>query len=581
MPDAVGVLVSVNVGQPRDVAWQGKTIRTSIWKTPVEGRVWAGRLNIAGDGQADLVGHGGEQRAIMVYQMESYRHWAQVLDRADFVMGQFGENLTVEGLADREVCIGDRFRIGGALVEVSQPRVTCFKVGIRMAHPPMPALMVAHRRPGFYFRVLEEGQIGAGDRIEKVADGPQAMSVAEMDGLLYTRDHPLPALERALRIPALSPGWQGSLQSLRDAAVGGGIAGNPGLATVGPPLLWNGFRPLTVTAARLESADVRSFELAAGGGEALADALPGQHLVVRLPAPDGKTILRNYSLCGPPKSGRYRIAVKREPQGIGSDYLHDHVQAGDPIESSAPRGAFVLPEGETPIVLVSAGVGVTPVLGMLHAARASARPRPIWWLHAARDHAHHAFADEIRMLMAQTPTQVRTLYSRPGPNDRLGDDYDGAGHFDVEALKALGLPPDAEAFLCGPAAFMQSLTEALEAIGFAPSWVHTEAFGAPIATGPVIAPHPPPGDAGEGPLVSFAKSGVAAPWNDRYASLLDFAEACDVPVNWSCRAGVCHRCESGLIDGVVAYAPEPIDAPAAGAVLLCCSRPTTDVQLDL
>jgi len=200
-------VVSVNVGMPRDVPWRGKLVRTAIWKRPVDGRVFAGRLNLAGDGQADLDAHGGEQRAVMVYQVDSYRYWSDFLGRSDFESGQFGEILTVEVLADSDVCIGDRYRIGGAVFEVTQPRVTCYRLGIRMGHEQMPALMVAHRRPGFYFRVLKEGEIGAGDLIEKIADGPEHMSVTEIDQLLYTADHPTEALRRAVRISALSPGW--------------------------------------------------------------------------------------------------------------------------------------------------------------------------------------------------------------------------------------------------------------------------------------------------------------------------------------------------------------------------------------
>ena len=162
-----GAIVSVNVGLPRDVAWQGRTVRTGVWKTPVAGRIFARRLNLEGDGQGDLRGHGGEQRAIMVYQLDSYRYWAKYLGRSDLVAGNFGENLTVEGLTDNEVCIGDRFRIGNAVVEVSQPRDTCYRVGIRLNHPEIAALLVAHHRPGFYFRIIQEGEIGAGDRIDR------------------------------------------------------------------------------------------------------------------------------------------------------------------------------------------------------------------------------------------------------------------------------------------------------------------------------------------------------------------------------------------------------------------------------
>src|SRR4051812_36745436 len=224
--ETVGTLLAVNVGMPKDVRWQGKTVFTGVFKDPVEGPRRVRRLNVNGDGQGDLGGHGGEQRAVFVYQMDSYRHWQQELGRSDFVYGQFGENFPVEGLSDDEVCIGDRYRIGTAVFEVTQPRVTCYRVGLRMNDPRIPALLVSHRRPGFYFRVLEEGEVEAGDEIVKIADGPEGMPVAEVDALLYLPGHPRQQLLRALRIPALSPGWQASFQAL---LAGQGAGGNAGL----------------------------------------------------------------------------------------------------------------------------------------------------------------------------------------------------------------------------------------------------------------------------------------------------------------------------------------------------------------
>src|SRR5215813_6242573 len=224
-------LLSVNVGLPRDITWQNKTVRTAIWKSPVSERRMVRKLNIDGDGQGDLAGHGGEQRAVFVYQMDSYRYWEQFLHRNDFTFGQFGENFTVEGLLDNEVCIGDRYRIGNALFEVTQPRVTCYRVGIRMNEPRMPALLVSHRRPGFYFRVLQEGEVGAGDEVVKVAEGPERITVAAVDALLYLPGHSREELERALRVPALSQGWQSSFQAmLEQPSSGNALQGNRGLA---------------------------------------------------------------------------------------------------------------------------------------------------------------------------------------------------------------------------------------------------------------------------------------------------------------------------------------------------------------
>ena len=203
-------LLSVNVGLPREVQWNGKTVRTAVWKFPVEGRRMVRKLNIDGDAQADLAGHGGEQRAVFVYQMDSYRYWEHFLGRSDFSFGQFGENFTVEGLADDEVCIGDRYRIGDAVFEVTQPRVTCYRVGIRVNEPRMPALLVAHRRPGFYFRALQEGEVGARDDIVKIADGPERITVANIDGLLY-----LPASNWNVRYASQRLAKVGNLHSRR------------------------------------------------------------------------------------------------------------------------------------------------------------------------------------------------------------------------------------------------------------------------------------------------------------------------------------------------------------------------------
>src|SRR5437764_4370648 len=276
---SVGTLVSVNVGMPKNVPWQGKNVYTGVFKGPVSGRRRVGKLNIEGDGQGDRAGHGGEQRAVFVYQIDSYRHWEHELGRSDFVYGQFAENFTVEGLSDDEVCIGDRYRIGTAVFEVTQPRVTCYRVGIRMNDSRIPALLVSHRRPGFYFRVLEEGEVQAGDEIIKLDSGPEAMPVAEADGLLYLPAHTRQQLLRALRIPALSPGWQASFRALLEQAPG---AGNAGLTVASPPPAWPGFRELTVTAITRESDSTISIRLEDPEGAPLPAARPGQYLTLRV-----------------------------------------------------------------------------------------------------------------------------------------------------------------------------------------------------------------------------------------------------------------------------------------------------------
>ena len=381
-------LLSVNVGLPRDIAWRGKTVRTAIWKTPVQGGRMVRRLNIDGDGQGDLAGHGGEHRAVFVYQIDSYHYWQSQLGRNDFTYGQFGENFTVDGLSDQEVCIGDRYRVGGALFEVTQPRVTCYRVGIRMEEPQMAALLVAHGRPGFYLRVLEEGEVEAGDEILRVASGPERMSVFEINALLYMPGHPRSQLERALRIPALSAGWRGSLEALlAQERSGGATTGNAGLTQAsGPPPAWPGFRPLRVSRKVRESSSVISLVLEPADGAPLTAALPGQFVAVRLrPSPDAPALMRSYSLSGEPSAERYRVSVKREAHGAAGAYIDEKLQVGGVVDTSAARGAFTLRAGDAPVVLLSAGIGATPVLAMLHVLAAEASPREVWWIHGARD----------------------------------------------------------------------------------------------------------------------------------------------------------------------------------------------------
>ena len=583
-------LLSVNVGLPRDIEWKGRTVHTGIWKNPVRGPCRVRRLNLDGDGQGDLSGHGGEQRAAFVYQIESYRYWQEQLKRTDFVHGQFGENFTLEGLPDDVVCIGDRYQIGSALFEVTQPRVTCYRVGIRMNEPRMPALLTSSGRPGFYFRVLREGEVGAGDEIVKVGEAKDRMTVAEINAVLYSPHHPREGLERALRIEALSPGWRWSFEALLQNQTTGTGSGNAGLAPAAAahPVA-QGFRQLTVTAIDQESEDVLSLSMRNPDGEPLPAALPGQYLVLRLRPDGGAPLFRSYSLSGPVSTERYRISVKIEPNGAAGTYVQNHVRVGDVLDVSSPRGSFVLQSGERPVVLLSAGIGATPVLAMLHALAADSSTRPVLWLHAARDRQHHPFAAEVRRLMPELARgRSYVCYSRPGSGDRMGEDFDATGRLSRSVFNEVGIPREADVYLCGPARFMADMKETLADMGLAPERIHIEIFnGSEPMTPGVIgavarAPHLPEDDADTGPLVSFARSGIAAHWKaSAYQSILELAEACDVPVRWSCRTGVCHNCESGLVSGAVAYAPQPLDRAADGNLLVCCSQPTGDVVIDL
>lgn len=584
-------LLSVNVGLPQDIAWRGRTVRTGIWKTRVKGPRFVRRLNIDGDGQGDLIGHGGEQRAVLVYQISNYPYWEGQLHRSDFTFGQFGENFTVEGLADDEVCIGDRYRIGSALFEVTQPRVTCYRVGIRMDEPRMAALLVSHHRPGFYCRVLQEGWVEAGNEIVKIGYGAEHMTVRETDQLLYLPGHPREQVERALRIPALSVGWQESFRALlaRDDSLAA-QGGNPGLApALGPSPAWTGFRNLGVSRIDRESSDVISLTLESADAEPLAVPRPGQFIVMRLPTQSGAVpLLRTYSLSGPPEAGYYRVSVKREPNGTGSRYLHEQLQVGAFLEVAAPRGNFLLRPDDGPIVLLSAGVGATPTLAFLYALAARRSQRPVFWIYGARNGDHHPFRDEVRRLLALLPhANAHISYSRPRDADRLGEDYDAPGHVTIELIEELGIPRAANFYLCGPAGFLSDLSSGLRKLKIAAEQMHTEVFGSGESLTPGLVkverrrPHAPALAPSAGPAVSFARSEVTTRWDRACSSLLEFAEACDVPVRWACRTGVCHTCESALVAGAVVYDPEPLEPPAAGNVLICCAQPEGDVVLDL
>jgi ferredoxin-NADP reductase/MOSC domain-containing protein YiiM/ferredoxin len=599
MSGRAATLMSVNVGLPRDVPWQGKTVRTGIWKAPVSGPAMVRRLNIDGDGQGDTAGHGGEQRAVFVYQAQSYRYWQRYLGRDDLSpderdYGQFGENFTVDGLADDQVCIGDRYRIGEAEFEVTQPRVTCYRVGLRLGEPRMPALLVSQHRPGFYLRVIREGRVQAGDPIVRTGVGPHALTVAGADALLYLPGRDTTRLRDALDIPALSPGWQGSFRELLAAAEDGGEAGGQaagvsGAATaVSAAPAWPGFRPLQVTRLDRESDDVTSVYLAAGDGTPLPPARAGQYLTLRLAGAGQPAPVRSYSLSSAPGTAAYRISVKREPHGAASTYLNTRLRPDALVEVAAPRGDFVLADGDGPVLLVSAGIGVTPVLAMLHQLAEGRTEREVWWLYGARNPREHPFAAEAHALLATLPHAREHVYYSAATPAECRAAHASPGRLTPAVLAGLPLPAGAAgAYVCGPAAFMAAMRTALTGAGLAAAAIRTELFGAlpPVRPGIIGKPAPPPhlpsGPREAGPLVTFARSGITAPFGDSRPSVLDLADACDVPARWSCRTGVCHTCVTPLLSGGITYAPDPLEPPPAGQVLICCARPAGDIVLDM
>ena len=585
-------LLSVNVGLPRDIEWKGRTVHTGIWKDPVRGRCRVGRLNLDGDGQGDLAGHGGEQRAVFVYQIESYRYWQEQLKRTDFVYGQFGENFTIEGLPDDAVCIGDRYQIGSALFEVTQPRVTCYRVGIRMNEPRMPALLTSSGRPGFYFRVLQEGEVGAGDEIVKVGEAKERMTVAEINALLYSPNHARDRLERALRIEALSPGWRSSFEALLQSQTTAAGSGNAGLAPAAAahPAA-PGFRPLAVTAIDQR---VRGRPLADDAEPGWSAAANGSAWPIRGLASSADrrrpATLSQLLAIGPPLDGA--LSHQREDRAERGGW---NLPAGPCSGGRCSRRQLAARKFHSAVRRAAGGAaqrGNRGDAGSGDAARAGGRP-------ARHGRSCGCTRLAIGSIIRSPPKSAASCsrsahgrsyvcYSRPGSRDKMGEDFDATGHLSRSVFDEVGVPREADVYLCGPTRFMADMKEALATLGVAPERIHVEIFNGSESMTPGVvgaatrAPHLPKDDANTGPLVSFARSGIAAHWKaSAYQSILELAEACDVPVRWSCRTGVCHSCESGLVSGAVVYGPEPLDKPADGNLLVCCSQPIRDVVIDL
>jgi ferredoxin-NADP reductase len=431
-------------------------------------------------------------------------------------------------------------------------------------------------------RVITEGRIKAGDAIVKTRTGAGALSVADTDALLYLPGRDSAKLRLALKIPALSPGWRGSFRELLEAP------GGPNTAAAGTDTepAWAGFRELRVTEVLPESTTVSSIHLAAVDRTRLPAAKAGQYLTLRLRGAGKPAPVRSYSLSSAPGASGYRISVKHEPHGVVSTYL-TRLRAGAILDAAAPRGDFVLDAETGPVLLISAGIGLTPVLSMLHQLAAVHSERQVWWIHGARGPREHPLAAEAQALLASLPrAREHVFYSAATSGESAGGNVT-LGRLTKDKLAALGIPAAASVYICGPASFMTDMQDALAEQGIDPARIRTELFGAlpsinPGLTGRVSQqPHQPPGPPGTERLVTFARSGISVPFSGDKRSVLELADACDVPTRWSCRTGVCHTCVTPLLSGKVAYSPEPLELPTEGAVLICSARPVTDIVVDM
>ena len=530
--------------------------------------------------------------AVYAYPVEHYAFWERGLGRPSLPHGQFGENLTVRGLTEDSVRVGDVYRVGSALLQVTQPRIPCFKLVHRMdAGPEFAKRFLESRRMGFYFRVLEEGELGSGDAIELADRDPDSVTIAEFIEITQFQTHDAAGLRRLLASRDLSTGpkgWREHLEKMLEKA-----------ERVPAAEGWREFREFLVDRKVPESETVTSFYLVPEDGEALPPFRPGQFLTFKLYIPGKpRPVIRTYSISdSPTHKDYYRVSIKREaapahrpdlPPGLSSSYFHDQVDVGTRLCIKAPRGAFYLDAAsDTPLVLVSAGVGLTPMIGMLNFIAESDSRRPTWFIHGTRNGREHAMGAHVRHLAAERENVwAHICYSQPNAEDGISRDYDSPGRIDVALLKRI-LPGSAcEFYLCGPTPFLKSLFNGLLAWGVPESRIQYEFFGPAtvLREGRAEAPELATRTAREAAAdvrVTFARSGVIAAWSPSAESILDLAEAQGLRPDFSCRSGICQSCICRLLDGEVEYVQEPMDVPDPGCVLICCSKPKTSIVVDV
>jgi uncharacterized protein len=363
---------------------------------------------------------------------------------------------------------------------------------------------------------------------------------------------------------------------------------------------WEGYRPFVVVRKVPESETVTSFYLEPEDGGELPSFRPGQYLGLKLSPPDELVpVLRSYTLSdSPANTGHYRLSIKREPApadmpdvppGVSSNFMHDHVKEGTVLQVRAPAGDFVLrAEGKIPVVLLSGGVGCTPMISMLTAIADAASERDVWFVHGVRNGREHAFGDAVRELAAKYDNiHVHICYSQPDPNDVAGRDYDSAGHVSVDLLRDLLPGPIPQFFMCGSTPFMRTLYQGLIDWGVDKFQINYEFFG-PACD--LISGDAPAADVlddagdrrGESHQVTFKQSGITATWTPASGSLLELAEAVGINPDFVCRSGMCHTCLKQVAEGTFDYLHEAIMTPAMDdEILICSARPTSDLVLEI
>jgi ferredoxin-NADP reductase/MOSC domain-containing protein YiiM len=574
-------VIAVSVSIPRVVDIGGRPMSTSIVRAPYPGALRFDRGGPVGNGTAV------HTEDVLATISENYDFWTRELGvaREAWPPCFWGENLTLSGLSEHTLRIGDRLAIGAtAMLEVTSPRIPCIKLSWRLGQPEgFLRTLVNSGLTGFYLRVLNAGEISAGDPVTLESPHPDNISVAELSRLLHDDSVDVERLRRTLATPALGDQASTMLRH-RITQLTDGARCRQGR--------WHGWRPFVVSEIVDEAADVRSFTLRPKDGDALAQFRAGQFLTVRLQTSAGRTVTRTWSLSDYDEEGvAYRLTIRRALKGQGSAHLHDFAKVGDPLDVRSPAGTFALDRSTVfRVVLISAGIGVTPLLAMLKAHAAREDAPPLLWIHTTRHGGTHTLRAEVEKIVRDNPQfRSHVVYTAPRPEDRVGMDYDSAGRLTSEQLSRLlganyscrpfgreiELPSRAGLFyICGPEEFERSVRGTLTELGVAATAIYSEGFGR-VRADPVSAV--------SRSEVRFRHAGITALWqNDGGLSLLELAEQQGLTPPSSCRTGTCLTCETPLTAGEVIYNPRPACEPTTGRVLICCARPASSMlELDL
>jgi MOSC domain-containing protein YiiM/ferredoxin-NADP reductase len=554
-----------------------KGIPSAFIKNRITQEAWVNKLGLQEDSQADLAVHGGVDKAVYAYPSSNYALWRDEFPEHSAIwgMGSLGENLAIAGLDESEVHIGDIFRLGTVILQVTQPRKPCFKLALRYNNDQrIASRMVREGRTGWYFRVLEEGCLSERQPLTLLERRHADWSIRRVNEAAYAKSASEDELRVIAALPELSAAWRD--QTLAAASV---IAAKRSTSK---------FRPFVLAEAKFESASIRSLVFTPADGEEVAIHRPGQHVQIRLQLPSSKeNVLRHYTVSSNPSGKSLRISVKAESGGVLSPLLHA-MEIGREIEVSGPQGRFVLErEAGRPIAFISAGVGITPMIPMLHAAVAQDGRFPfvpkILFIHAARDGREHAFSDQVRTSLSKHPNVIsKIFYSQPTDADRAQGHFDVAGRMTVADIAHL-ITAECDIYICGPAAFMEMIVEGLKARGIPPSQIKTETFDFGGSRKKASIEAQLEGlDSKAVVNVKFAKSGVTAIWKRENGTLLDVAEAAGVTAPSDCRSGLCGTCVTRILEGEVAHLALDGVEPDAAEALLCCAVPvTTSLVVDL